>query len=80
MKAVVLEKLENVIAAERIKGLKPEIKRIIAGIIVIFLIASICAISRSINTSSINISAHFSSITEGKNPDGQSSDHGLEYH
>ena len=70
MKAVVLEKLGKVIEAGRMNNLKKETKRIIAGIIVIFLIASICAISRSINTSSINISAHFSSVTEGKNPDG----------
>lgn len=45
-------------------------RKIIAIILIVFLISSICIISQRFNSASINISAHFSSVTEGKNPDG----------
>lgn len=68
MKSVVLEKVDGISAPEK-KSSDPK-RRIIAGVLIVFLIASICVISQSFNSSSISISAHFSSVTEGKNPDG----------
>lgn len=71
MKSVVLEKQENSAAS----GIKSSIKlitkkRIITGIAIIFLITLISVVFQGFNSSSINISAHFSSVTNGKNPDG----------
>lgn len=69
MESVVLERLDEIVAVGQKNSSKLK-RRIIAGILVVFLIASICVISQSFNAASINISAHFSSVTEGKNPDG----------
>ena len=71
MKSVVLEKLEKNTSVGRESDLRTRTKkRIIAGILILFLIASICVISQRFNSSAINISANFTSVTEGKNPDG----------
>ena len=71
MKTAVREKNVKITASRR-KG-DSKIKTIIKGIIgllIIFFIVSICLIFRHFNSSAINISANFSSVTEGKNPDG----------
>lgn len=51
-----------------------ESRKLVAIVLALFLISSICIISQSFNSASINISAYFSSVTEGKNPDGSTFD------
>lgn len=71
MKLAIREKLEKITSAGRESDLKTRtINRIIAGILILFFIASICVMFRHFSSSAINISANFTSVTEGKNPDG----------
>lgn len=71
MKTDMIEKLDEITIPKVKNVFKSKTSRkIIAIILVVFLISSICIISQSFNSASINISAHFSSVTEGKNPDG----------
>lgn len=44
--------------------------KFVAWVVVLFLIAALCVIVQSFNSSFIKISANFSSVTDGKNPDG----------
>lgn len=68
MKSAVLEKLGKITLAGR-KG-SPKTKAVIATVCAALLIALICVVSQTLNDASINVSAHFSSVTEGRNPDG----------
>ena len=71
MKTDMVEKIDEFTISKVKNVIKSETSRkIIAIVLVVFLISSICTLSRSFNSASINISAHFSSVTEGKNPDG----------
>ena len=71
MKTYMIEKLDEFTIPKVKNVFKSKTSRkIIAILLVVFLISSICIISQSFNSASINISAHFSSVTEGKNPDG----------
>lgn len=71
MKSAVLEKLQKITFAggKSYLNIKTK-KRITVVILILFLIASFCVIAQHFNSSTINISAHFSSLSEGKNPDG----------
>ena len=70
MSTVMLERKGEATLPKKKSGLKSKNKRIISVIFILFLIASICTIFQNLNSASINVSANFSSITEGKNPDG----------
>ena len=71
MKTDMVEKFDEFTIPKVKKILKSNLNRkIIAIILVLFLISLICTIFQSFNSSSVNISVHFSSVTEGKNPDG----------
>ena len=71
MKTDMVEKLDKIAIPKEKSILKSKTSRkIVTVILVMFLISSICIILQSFNSASINISAHFSSVTEGKNPDG----------
>ena len=71
MKTDMVEKFDEFTIPKVKKFFKSNLNRkIIAIILVLFLISLICTVFQSFNSSSVNISVHFSSVTEGKNPDG----------
>ena len=70
MKTDMVEQNDKVTKPKGKSALKSKTIRKIVVILVLFLISSTCIIMQSFNSASINISAHFSSVIEGKNPDG----------
>ena len=69
MKTDIIEKVDELITP-KVENLLKSKTKIISIILVLFLISAISIILKSFNSASVNISAHFSSVTEGKNPDG----------
>lgn len=72
MKTEMFEKIDEIKIPAGKNILKPKKKRKAAVVIVAaaLLLSLIFVAAQILNTSSVNISAHFSSVTDGKNPDG----------